>query len=320
MKKKSYLVTGGGGFLGSSLVKRLIREGYRVRVLDNLSRGSMRRLKEAAGRFDFIQGDIRDTRIVDKAAKNTDGVCHLAFVNGTEFFYKKPELVLDVGVRGMLNVLDACLKHRVKELILASSSEVYQKPPVIPTDETVPLSIPDPLNPRYSYGAGKIISEILAINYARKHFDRMVIFRPHNVYGPDMGSEHVIPQFALRMKELKRKNGRCLDFPIQGTGKETRAFIYIDDFTEGLMKLIRRGAHMGIYHIGTTEERTIEEVARAVAEYFGVSIKLVPGALAPGSTPRRCPDTRKLAALGFRPATAFKDGVFRTCEWYDKNA
>ena len=97
----------------------------------------------------------------------------------------------------------------VRTLVLASSSEVYQTPPKVPTDESVPMVVPDPHNPRLSYGAGKIISEVMAINYGRKFFDRVLIFRPHNVYGPDMGFEHVIPQFALRMKKAIAQHVRC---------------------------------------------------------------------------------------------------------------
>ena len=102
-------------------------------------------------------------------------------------FYTKPELVLDIGIKGIVNVIEASISKGIKDFVLASSSEVYQTPPVVPTSENVPLVVPDPLNPRYSYGGGKIISELMAINYGRKYFDRTVIFRPHNVYGPDMG-------------------------------------------------------------------------------------------------------------------------------------
>ena len=87
----------------------------------------------------------------------------------------------------MMNVLDACISNKIEDLILASSSDVYQSPKEVPTSENVPLIVPDLLNPRYSYGGGKLISELLAINYGRSHFERVVIFRPHNVFGPDMG-------------------------------------------------------------------------------------------------------------------------------------
>lgn len=320
MSAKTYLVTGGTGFIGSALVHRLVRDGYNVRVLDNQLRGSTHRLAGIEGQFEFVAGDVRDPQTVARATEGVDGVFHLAFVNGTEFFYTKPELVLDVGVKGMVNVLDACIKHGVKELILASSSEVYQTPPVVPTDESVPLSIPDPLNPRYSYGAGKIISEIMAVNYGRKYFDRMLIFRPHNVYGPDMGWEHVLPQFVLRMRELCHNTNGPVKFPIQGNGQETRAFVYIDDFIDGLMLVAEKGQHLNIYHIGTMEEVAIAEVARLVGQYFGRQVELVAGPPAKGGTLRRCPDTAKLAALGYLPRFTLEQGLPLLARWYDENA
>lgn len=317
---KAYLVTGGAGFLGGAFTRRLVQAGYRVRVLDNESRGSVSRLSDLAGDFEFVKGDIRDAEAVRRATKGMDAVCHMAFINGTQFFYSKPELVLDVGVKGMVNVLDACIKEGVGELLLASSSEVYQTPPVIPTDESVPLSIPDPLNPRYSYAAGKIISEIMAIHYGKAYFKRVVIFRPHNVYGPDMGWEHVIPQFVLRMRDLVRQGTDPVSFPIQGTGRETRTFVFVDDFAAGLMLLVEKGQSLGIYNIGTSEEVTVETVAREVARYFGRQIVIVPGKLSEGSTPRRCPDISKLQALGYSPRVSFREGVARAARWYDQHA
>ena len=161
---KTYLVTGGAGFLGVALVARLLAAGHRVRVLDNESRGSAARLRELRGDWELVSADIRDAAAVRRATQGADAVCHLAFVNGTGTFYRNPELVLDVGVKGAVNVIDACVAEGVGDLVVASSSEVYQTPPAVPTSESVPLSIPDPLNPRYSYAAGKIITEILALN------------------------------------------------------------------------------------------------------------------------------------------------------------
>ncbi len=315
-----YLVTGGTGFLGSALVRHLLQHGHRVRVLDNDSRGNVGRLKDLQEEFEFVAADIRDAYSVTKAMAGVDSVCHLAFVNGTEFFYTRPEFVLDVGVKGMVNVIDACLKHNVGELILASSSEVYQTPLQVPTDETAPMSVPDPLNPRYSYGGGKIISELLAINYGRKYFQRVLIFRPHNVYGPDMGWEHVVPQFVLRMKELCQQVGDPLPFPIQGSGKETRAFVYIDDFTDGLALTLEKGEHLGIYNIGTQEEITVGQVAEETARYFGRQITIVPGKLQAGGTPRRCPDITKLSGLGYSPKISFREGLPKAAQWYDNNS
>src|SRR6201982_1107532 len=219
MSARHILVTGGSGFLGSALVKALLREGEAVRVLDDNSRGALRRLREIAHDIEFVSGDIRDAAAVDAAMRGIDEVHHLAFVNGTATFYSAPDLVLDVGVKGIVNVIDGCRHHGVGRLILASSSEVYQSPPQVPTDESAPLTIPDPLNPRLSYGAGKIISEMMVINHGRKDFARVLIFRPHNVYGPDMGFDHVIPQFAVRLKRAASAQARGpLSFPIQGSG------------------------------------------------------------------------------------------------------
>jgi nucleoside-diphosphate-sugar epimerase len=315
------LVTGGSGFIGSALVKALVHAGSRVRVLDDNSRGSPRRLKNVAKDIEFIAGDIRDAAAVAAAAQGMDEVHHLAFVNGTEFFYSQPELVLDVGVRGMVNVIDACRKQKVGTLILASSSEVYQTPPHIPTAEDAPLVVPDVQNPRYSYGAGKLISEVMAINFGRKYFERVLIFRPHNVYGPDMGFEHVVPQFALRLHALgKSQPAGRLRFEIQGTGKETRSFCFVDDLVAGVMVMRDKGEHLGIYHIGTAEEVTIAELARRIAACAQREIELVLGKLQAGGTIRRCPDISKLAKLGYKPRVPLSEGLKPTLDWYWSNA
>lgn len=317
---KHYLVTGGTGFIGAGLVRALLAAGAKVRVLDNDSRGSKAKFNRDTERLELIIGDIRNPDAVATAMRGVNGVCHLAYINGTEFFYTKPETILEVAVKGMMNVIDACVKHSVGELVLFSSSEVYHTPEKVPTDETVPLTIPDVLNPRYSYSGGKIISELLALNFGRKHLKRVLVLRPHNVYGPDMGWEHVIPQFALRMRELPRKTKNAIPFEIQGSGKETRAFMYLDDAVRAAVRVIEKGEHLGIYHIGTSEETTIENLSHEVARCFGLEINVVPGELRAGSPIRRCPDTSKLSQLGFEPRVSLREGLAITVRWYDENA
>lgn len=320
MTMKKYLVTGGTGFIGSALVKRLIKDNHFVRVLDNDIRGASDRLKDISDNIELVNADIRDAKAVQKACKGMDSVVHLAYINGTEYFYNMPELVLEVGVKGIINIIDGCIEENVKEFVLASSSEVYQTPKKVPTDETVSMLIPDPLNPRYSYGGGKIISELMAINYGRKHFDRVLIFRPHNVYGPDMGWEHVIPQFITRMKDICKKNNNIkIKFPIQGTGNETRAFVFIDDFIDGLISVLEKGIHMNIYHIGTMDEISIKKIAVEIGKYFGKETVIVPGKQAVGGTQRRCPDITKLKNLGYTPKVPFSEGLQITAKWYDEN-
>ncbi len=315
------LVTGGSGFIGSGLVKALLRAGAAVRVFDDNSRGHPRRLVEVKDDIDFVAGDIRDAAAVERAAKGIDEVHHLAFINGTEFFYTQPDLVLDVGVRGMLNVIDAARKHGIGRLVLASSSEVYQTPPKVPTDESAPLTVPDVANPRYSYGAGKLISEVMAVNFGRKYFERVLIFRPHNIYGPDMGNEHVIPQLALRLNALgKKQPSGKLRFDIQGTGRETRSFCFIDDLVAGVMLMREKGEHLGVYHVGTTEEVAIADLAQRIAALATREIEIVPGAAQPGGTQRRCPDISKLARLGYAPRVTLDQGLPPTLAWYWQHA
>ena len=320
MSGRRILVTGGSGFIGSALVTALVKDGNAVRVLDDNSRGAPRRLTDVQQDIEFIAGDIRDAAAVQGAVRGMDEVHHLAFVNGTEFFYSAPEFVLDVGVKGMVNVIDACRSAGVGHLVLASSSEVYQTPPQVPTDETAPLVVPDPTNARYSYGGGKIISELMVINYGRKFFERVLIFRPHNVYGPDMGFEHVIPQFAMRLKRAAalHTSGK-VPFEIQGDGRQTRSFCHVDDLVSGVMVMRAKGEHLGIYHVGTTEEVTIAEIARRVAAHAGREIEFVSLPAPAGGTERRCPDIGKLTKLGYAPQVPLAQGLPPTVDWYWAN-
>jgi len=313
-----YLITGGAGFIGSALVRQL-REHHYVAAFDDLSRGNLSRLDSTT---EVFVGDIRDQRAVDAAVSKSqcDAVLHLAMVQGTQTFYSKPKDVQDVAIRGICNVLSACEVAGVRDLMLVSSSEAYQVAPVVPTPEDVPLSIPDPLNPRYSYGGGKIASEMMAIAYQQGGaLDRLIIARPHNVYGPDMGREHVIPEFALRMKALSASLG-VIPFPIQGTGLETRSFCYIDDAVAALALLLEAApAGASIWNVGTQDERTVSDVAHAVGQCFGRTIEVHPGKLPEGSPPRRCPDTSKIEALGYRAKVPFAQGITRAVEWYKRN-
>jgi nucleoside-diphosphate-sugar epimerase len=320
MRNRFYLVSGASGFIGSALVRALLKNGNNVRALDNESRGSRHRLRDVEAQIEWIEGDVRDASTVARAVQGVDAVCHLAAINGTEFFYSKPELVLEVAVKGMLNVLDACIAHGVGELFVASSSEVYQTPAKVPTDETAALSIPDPLNPRYSYAGGKIISELLTLNYGRNKLRRAVIFRPHNVYGPDMGWEHVIPQLTLRMRQLCADREGTIILPIEGSGDETRAFIFIEDVIAGLLKIIEKGEHLAIYNVGTEEEMSIKQLAEEIARFFGRDVRIAPGKLKPGGTLRRCPNIKRLRALGYEPQVSIKDGLAATIPWYLNNA
>ena len=314
---KKYLVTGGSGFIGAALVKALVNKGNKVSVIDNNSRGSASKLGEYINKIKFYKGDIRDYSFVKSCLDGVDSVIHLAYINGTEFFYEKPDLILDVGIRGTFNIIDACREKGIKEFVLASSSEAYQTPSIIPTPEDVPLVVPDIMNPRYSYGGGKIACELLAINYGRKYFDRVLVFRPHNVYGADMGFEHVIPQFVMRASELiLKKNEGIIGFSIQGDGTETRAFVHINDFTDGVLAMLEKGEHLNIYHIGNNEEIEIKKLVGYIFEYFNRDYVIIPGELKSGGTLRRCPDISKMKKIGYNPQISIKKGLPEVIDWY----
>jgi len=302
--RKTFLVTGGTGFIGSNICELLIKANHNVKVFDNNSRGSISKIKKIRKKIKFIKGDIRNKESLNRALKNTDAVIHLAYINGTKYFYSKPVLILDVAVKGILNIIEACIKNKVKELYLASSSEVYQTPNKIPTDELEALKIPDIFNPRYSYGGGKILSELMGIHYGKKYFKKLVIFRPHNVYGPDMGREHVIPEFINRFKTLKKRK-----FKIQGTGNEIRSFIYIEDFIEAFNLILKRGKHLNIYNIGTSEKIKIKDLAYKLSRIFRKKIIIKKMALAKGGTKIRVPSINKIKRFGFKPKFNLNKGL-----------
>lgn len=317
-KNKIYLVTGGLGFIGSAVVRELVNDGNSVRIFDNFSRNSKINKNEIANdRVKLIEGDIRNERQLSIAAEGVDSIIHLAYVNGTDRFYRQPELVLDVAIAGIVNLFSVCRKKKIKEIIIASSSEVYHYPNKIPTPENVPLVIPDVCNPRYSYGGGKIIYELMAMNYGKDYFERVLIFRPHNIYGPNMGFEHVIPQLTLRaIKATTDQPKSTIKFPLYGGGKQTRAFCHINDFISGFRTMLHHGKDREIYNIGVTEETKILAVATKIFSIFGRDAVFtnIPSPL--GETSRRCPDIQKLKKLGYKPNVSLEVGLTSTVDWY----
>ena len=303
--KKNILVTGGSGFIGSAIVKYLVKKKYNVVVFDNNSRGRSRRIKDVNNKISFIKGDIRDKKKLLSINKKIDTIIHLAYINGTKFFYKKPFEILDIAVNGYLNILEFCKIKKVQNLFLASSSEVYQNPIKIPTDENEMLKIPDIHNPRYSYGGGKIFSELYGLYFAKKYLKKLIIFRPHNVYGADMGNDHVIPEFIIRFKKIGKKK----NFLIHGTGNEVRSFIHIDDFINGFDKVFQRGKNSEIYNIGTTEKVKISRLAYLISKIYKKKIKIIRSKLPKGSPSKRCPDIGKIKKLGFKQKISLRNGL-----------
>lgn len=297
-----YLVTGGTGFIGSALVKRLLNLGHEVVILDNGSR-NFSNFVDLNTKLEIRIGDIRNYEEVLSATSGVDSILHLAFINGTKNFYLKPSLIIDVGINGMMNLMKACRKNKVHDFVLFSSSEVYQQPSVIPTPETEPLKIPNVLNPRYSYGGAKAASELILANYGDDLFKKWSIVRPHNVYGPNMGTDHVIPELISKCKRSIR------ELEILGDGSQTRAFCYISDFADAVELILNSDSTERIYHVGTTEEVTIKELVGLILSSYKKQLELkhLPAPL--GESTRRCPDISKITKLGFKQKIDLKTGI-----------
>lgn len=315
--KEKILVTGGAGFIGSYLVRRLILEGYAPVVFDNIFRGSKGRLSNLEKKVEFIDGDVRDKESVKEAAKKCSVIFHLAFINGTKFFYERPELVLEVGVKGALNTLEVAIENKIDKYILASSSEVYQQPTIIPTAEEERILIPDVKNPRYSYSGGKIISELFTINYLRKSSIKHLIFRPHNIFGPQMGFEHVIPEL---MKKIYIATDGCsrkkCKIEIQGSGKESRAFCFVDDAVDQIMIIFKKGVSGEVYNVGMNEEKTILELIKNISKILNIEIEIASGEIKRGGTLKRCPNIEKVCSIGYIKNNHYMEGLKTTVEWY----
>jgi nucleoside-diphosphate-sugar epimerase len=310
---KNYLVTGGAGFIGSAIIKNLIKNGNSVTVLDDFSRGSLRRLEEVKNKINVVNVDIRDTQRVVNVFKNNNftSVVHLAYINGTENFYTRPEEVLKIAISGIENIIQGARLVNIDEFYLASSSEVYQNPEVFPTPEDIKLVVPDPHNPRYSYGLGKIIQEFMTLNYL-KDVKKVVIFRPHNIYGPDMGFGHVVPELFLKIKESSNNV-----IELKGDGKQLRSFCYISDFISAFEILLDISTESGIYNIGSNFESEIVEVARIISSLYNRKFEFHTTQPPLGETSRRLPDLSKLKNRGYTPKYPIIDGLELYKQWFE---
>lgn len=316
----SILVTGGSGFIGNSLVHSLLKTKKKIYVLDNDFRGSMKKFSKLNdSKIILVKGDIRNKNLVKKYVNKVETVFHLAFINGTKYFYDKPKLVLDVGIVGTLNVLEAMSdSKKTNTLIYASSSEVYSSPSKVPTDEKIPMVVPNTFNSRYSYSSAKLIGEILCYNYLKNLKKKLIIFRPHNVFGENMGYEHAIPELIKKIyvasKGLKKKE---INLKIQGTGNETRSFCYIDEAINQIVYLYKRGKTNNIYNVGNSCEIKIKRLLNLISEIIKIKIHVRTGNIRAGSTLRRCPDLSKINNLGYKTSNEiYRTGLKSTVEWY----
>lgn len=324
---KKILITGGAGFVGYHLAKRLTEQNQEVVIVDDFFKGRMdsdlEKLKENG--IKLVKLDLTKESSWDEVGSGYDYVYHLAGVNGTKLFYEIPEEVLRIGIESTIYALEWFRTKNKKEnskILYTSSNEAYagalesfgQLP--VPTPENVPLVIPDTYNPRWSYAGQKLIGELLFIHYSKAYNFRMSIVRPHNFYGPRAGYHHVIPEMIERIK--KNTN----PFPIFGTD-DTRSFCYIDDAVEAIQIVMEsEKTDGGTYHIGTRVETVIKDLVEKIFEIINwhpekidVKNSLV------GSVKRRLPDVSKIKKdTGWEAKISLEEGLKKTISWYLENS
>ncbi len=294
------LVTGGAGFIGSNLTKRLVDDGHQVVVLDNLLRGN-KIDKSTFEKITFIKGDVRDAQVVNDACKSCDLIFHFAAVLGVDVVADNPVETMDVEVIGTRNVVMAAEANGVKKILYASTSGIYGHSAIESalTEEVL-------VDPHTSYAMAKRYNEIyLASHHQEKGLDSISL-RFFNVYGHNQDNRMVVPRFF----EQAMANEPITVF---GSGKQTRDFTYIDDTVEACIRLMDlKGSH--IINIANEAEWCIDDLAKIIVEITGSSSPLkfidAPKKRYDYEVERRVGSSEKLVRLtGYKPDTDLKTGL-----------
>jgi nucleoside-diphosphate-sugar epimerase len=313
------LVTGAAGFIGFAIARQLSAQpDTNVFVVDNYVRGDNDadyRALCALPNVSSFDIDLTDASALSALPDECDTIFHMAALNGTQNFYERPYDVLRCSTLPTFHLLDRYgPTGTLKRFIYAGSSEAYagtvQKfdwP--VPTAEDVPLCIVDPENPRWSYGASKLHGEVLVINACRQYSADYTVIRYHNVYGPRMGDNHVVPDFLARMKQGK--------YVLYGYA-DTRSFIYVDDAVRATLLLAAApNAANQTVNVGSERELKIVDVGNTILEIAGIDAEIELNDSPKGSVPRRAPDTTRLRDLtGFTEQWSLADGLGETVKYY----
>lgn len=318
---KKVLILGGAGFIGFNIIKYLTKVGkYNITIVDNFFRGKLdKELREliSENNIQVVNTDLTKSDSFLKFEKDYDYVYHLAAIVGVDYTKRIPNEIIRVNTLINLNTLEWLKESNCKKVIFASTSENYAGTVdtfdfKVPTPETVPLTINDISNPRFTYAVTKILGEAGIYAYATvSNFD-FTIIRYHNVYGPRMGFKHVIPQVTLRFYKGEDP------FKIFGYN-QTRAFNFVDDAVRGTVLAGESNkANSQIIHIGDmNSEITIEKLVKYIGCLLNYSGDYVCADAHEGSVSRRCPDTTKAKELfGYEPEIPWEDGIAKTVDWY----
>jgi UDP-glucuronate decarboxylase len=303
---KSALVTGGAGFVGSHLCDRLLKEGFSVVALDDLSTGSRSNINHLMGRkdFRFVLQDVTNPFEIQ-----ADCIFHLACPASPVHYQKNPIKTVVTNVVGTLNGLSLASRIGAR-FLMASTSEVYGDPDVHPQPETYKGSV-NPIGPRACYDEGKRCAETLCFDHHREAGVDIRVARIFNTYGPRMAISdgRVVSNFIVQALQGQ-------DITIYGDGKQTRSFCYVDDLVDGLFRLMTRD-EIGPVNLGNPGEFTMIELAEQVIELTGSKSRLVKRPLPQDDPKQRRPDiTKAKDKLGFEPRVPLRSGLASTIEYF----
>ena len=297
------LVTGGAGFIGSHMVDRLVKDGYRVKVFDNLSTGRLDNIHRylSSGQIDFVKGDIRDSSLVQKTLKDVDLVVHFAAQISVPFSVKNPDLTFDVNLLGTLNLLRSSIKENIDRFVFISSCAVCGDTKFLPVNEEAQT------NPISPYAESKLIGERYCLGFSERKLLRSVVLRFFNVYGPRQGLNDysgVITRFI----EFSRKR---LPLVIYGDGSQTRDFVNVNDIVEAVFASMKSVKAEGeVFNIGSGKPTSIGELAKTVSELSELDLKIRYEKSRAGDIKDSYADISKAKALlGFEPKVSLKDGL-----------
>lgn len=304
-----YLVTGGAGFIGSNIAERLVKEGKRVRVIDNLSTGKKENMDSFIDDIEFVHGDIRYLNTVTEAMKDVDYVLHQAALPSVPRSVETPIESNDNNTNGTLNVLYAAKENGVKRLVYAASSSAYGESQTLPKVESM---IPEPLSP---YAVNKLIGEYYCSVFYTVYGLETVALRYFNVFGPrqDPTSYYsaVIPKFIKAMLEGTPPT-------IFGDGEQSRDFTYIDNVVNANLLACKAANAAGqMMNLACGDRMTLNELVKHLQEILSVKIDAVYEPVRKGDIKHSLSDIRKAKELlGFEVAVPLYDGLKKTAEWF----
>ena len=318
--KKTILITGGAGFIGSHLAEKLLQGGQEVWVIDNLSTGSLKNLRHLKRnqKFHFVRGSVLEKRPMGKLIRKADQIYHLAASVGVKTIMERPLESFLNNIKGTETVLDLALKRRVP-VLLTSSSEVYGKNDGLPFKEESDRVYGSAYSDRWGYALSKAGDEFLALAYFRQKKLPVVVVRLFNVIGPRQSEAYgmVVPRFVKQALSGK-------PITIYGNGYQSRCFADIEDVTEGLIKLINHPKAIGqIFNLGSEEEITIKALARKIKTLARSQSPLtyVPYSRAYGSgfedMTHRQPDLSRIKkVIKYKPQYTLEQSLLKIIRYY----